>query len=82
MVRTFFLWIALAAFSGLTWAQVASLTEAQDLPEGIHTFDFGNGNFDAYIDSEGWMLWAQYHHLGGTNPGLKCDPTGEQFAHL
>ena len=79
MVRTFFLWIALAAFSGLTWAQVASLTEAQDLPEGIHTFDFGNGNFDAYIDSEGWMLWAQYHHLGGTNPGLNVIQPGNNL---
>jgi len=60
-------------------AQLASLTEAQGLSEGVHTFDFGDGPFAAYIDAEGWMLWTQYHHQGGTNPGLHLIQPGEDL---
>ena len=62
--------------ANFSWAQLASLTEVQGLPEGTHTFDFGGGSFDAYIDAEGWMLWTQYHHQGGTNPGLNVIAPG------
>jgi len=51
-----------------------SLEDADELPEGVHTFDFGQGEFQAYIDGEGWMLWLQYHHAGGTNPNLNLIP--------
>jgi len=47
-----------------------NLEAAQNLPEGIHAFDFGQGVFQAYIDADGWMLWLQYHHAAGTNPNL------------
>ena len=57
-------------FSTFSFGQFSSLTAVQDQAEGVHTFNFGNGNFQGYVDADGWMLWLQYHHEGGTSPGL------------
>ena len=76
MPKLLFLLAALATCFTAAWGQLTSLTEVQDLGEGMHTFNFGNGDFDAYVDSDGWVLWQQYHHMGGTNPGLNVIPPG------
>ena len=32
------------------------------------------------MDEDGWLLWMQYHHAGGTNPGLRVIQPGDDFA--
>ncbi len=59
--------------------QITSLTDAQSLDEGAYTFNFGNGNFQGYIDEDGWILWMQYHHEGGTNPNLNVIQLGNDL---
>lgn len=61
------------------YGQYASIEAVQGLPEGTYSFNFGNGPFNAYINSEGWMLWLQYHHQGGTNPGLSVKNIGSNL---
>ena len=56
--------------------QITSLIDAQGLSEGTYTFNFGGGDFQGYVDEEGWVLWLQYHHAGGTNPNLSVIQPG------
>ena len=76
MPKLLFLAAALTSCFPSAWGQLTSLTDVQGLGEGMHTFNFGSGNFDAYVDIDGWVLWQQYHHMGGTNPGLNVIPPG------
>ena len=73
----FLLFITSIPFS-LT-AQIANLTDAQGLGEGTYTFNLGSGDFQGYVDADGWLLWMQYHHEGGTNPNLNTIQAGEDL---
>ncbi len=59
--------------------QITSLTDAQGLGEGTYTFNFGSGNFQGYVDADGWLLWMQYQHQGGTNPNLNVIQAGNDL---
>ncbi|MGY8884344.1 MAG: M60 family peptidase N-terminal accessory domain-containing protein [Flavobacteriales bacterium] len=74
---SFLLTVMLIPFS-LT-GQITSLTDAQGLPEGSYTFNFGDDDFQGYVDNEGWLLWMQYQHGGGTNPGLNVIQPGNDL---
>ncbi len=70
------LFVAVFFAANKSYGQFTSLAAAQGSPAGSYTFNFGNGPFTAYINSEGWMLWLQYHHQGGTNPALSVKQPG------
>ncbi|MEM7322367.1 MAG: right-handed parallel beta-helix repeat-containing protein, partial [Actinomycetota bacterium] len=60
----------------------ASLDAVPVTADGRFWFDFGNGPFEASVDSdEGgrWLLVLQYHHLGGTNPALDVRSTTDDW---
>ncbi|MFK8058194.1 MAG: M60 family peptidase N-terminal accessory domain-containing protein [Saprospiraceae bacterium] len=75
----FFSLVLILAFPFLAIGQITSLTDAAGLSEGTYTFNFGDGDFQAYVDDEGWILWMQYHHAGGTNPALNVIPPGNDL---
>ncbi len=66
-------------FSNCLTSQITNLEDAQGLDAGIYTFNFGEEDFDAYVDGDGWMLWLQYHHEGGTNPPLDVKDNGDNL---
>ena len=39
----------------------------------------GDGDFQGYVDEEGWILWLQYQHQGGTNPNLRVIEPGNDL---
>ncbi len=59
--------------------QITNLADVQGLPEGTYSFNFDDGDFQAYVDGEGWMLWMQYQHGAGTNPGLNVIQPGNNL---
>lgn len=59
--------------------QITSLTDAQGLTAGTYTFNLGDGDFQGYVDEEGWILWLQYQHQGGTNPNLRVIEPGNDL---
>lgn len=71
--------LTLLAITNLSLAQFTSLEEALGQTPGIHSFDFGDGPFDAYVDEDGWVLWLQYHHMGGTSPELNLIGPGNDL---
>ena len=77
-IRFLFLGLLITISFSLT-GQITSLTEAQGLSRGTYTFNFGEGDFQGYIDKDGWILWMQYHHKGGTNPDLSVIQLGNNL---
>lgn len=75
----FFLLFSVVLYPFSILGQITSFTEAQGLSEGVYTFNFGNGDFQAYMDEDGWILWLQYHHAGGTNPNVKVIQAGNNL---
>ncbi len=78
-LSSFTISILLISFPILTFGQFTSLTDVQNQTEGVHTFDFGNGSFQGYVDEDGWLLWLQYHHQGGTDPGTNAISAGNDL---
>ncbi|MGB0844429.1 MAG: hypothetical protein ACPGVN_06770 [Alphaproteobacteria bacterium] len=59
---------------GVAGSPFTTIAEADGLT-GDYIFDFGGGEFTASIE-DGWMLWLQYHHKGGTSPALDVKASG------
>lgn len=71
--------LLLITFSFLHGQTFKNIKDVQGKPAGVYTFNFGKGDFKAYVDKDGWMLWLQYHHKGGTNPALNIIKSGNDL---
>ncbi len=78
-IAHYFSFLALICIPILSTAQITNLVDAQGVEEGTYTFNFGDGDFQGYVDSAGWVLWLQYHHAGGTNPTLNLINPGNDL---
>ena len=62
--------------------QTTSLQDAQNLSAGLHTFNFGDGDFQAYSDGDGWVLWLQYQRAAHDSRQLRTIEVGEDLPVL
>ena len=64
---------------------ITSLAQANNLPSGRYYFNFGNGTFQADVDSNnggGWVLVAQYYRNKDTNPSLTVITAGSNLPKM
>ncbi len=78
-VKNTFILIFLSLTSYLNAQVFTSLEQIIGEPAGVHTFNFGDGEFEAYCDGNGWVLWLQYHRSAGVSRNRRGINLGENL---